>query len=283
MCAFGIIGSDRKTGHECMKFTRLGENDIMCVISESELIDYGLDLDDIIEHRGRTKEFFRQVLDMAVRELGMQHRDGLHLASAQISLMKDNSLSIVFHEASIEEILMNLTGDDRAKAEKLRKDIEEAIRTNPKKLTNQIRSRILDALEERLREEGALTPSAEAELNQIRDEIRGDENRQPAWEMKYRVGVIRFQKMDDAIEYCGVMDYQGEVASELYKSRKDGGYYLVMHRNEIEMAVFSRLLYTASEYGSVLDLSDAGRAFLISQSECLIEGDAFRKLKGVAA
>ena len=243
-----------------MKFTRLGENDIMCIISETELIDYGLALDDIIEHRGRTKEFFRQVLDMAVRELGMQHRDGLHLASAQISLMKDNSLSIVFHEASVDEVLMHLTGDDREKAQSLKADREEAI----------------------LRQEGVLSPAVESELRQIRDEIQNGQDLMKEAEARYKTGAIRFLKMDDAIDYCGVMDYEGEIESDFYKSRKDGGFYLIIRRNEMGLAAFSRLLYTASEYGSVLDLSDAGLAYLISQSECLIGGDAFQRLKEVA-
>ena len=262
-----------------MKFTRLGENDIRCVISESELVDYGLDLDDIIERRGRTREFFRQILDMATKELGIAKRDGLHLASAQISVLKDNSLSIIFHEASIEEVLKHLTGDNGEKARRLKEDIEEAIRKNPEKLSKGIRNEIVDAMEERLRAEGNMSPAVQSEIRQIRNEIANDPDAPDEEEPRYRLGIIRFDSMDAVISYCSVTAYEGEIVSSLYKSKKDHAYYLLMLRGSMDLSIFSRLLYIASEYGSVLDLSNAGRAYLIAPCEPVVKEDAYQKMR----
>ncbi len=266
-----------------MKFSRLGENDIRCIISESELVDYGLELDDIIERRGRTREFFRQILDMAARELKMPRRDGLHLASAQISLLKDNSLSIVFHEASIDEVLMHLTGDNSEKAKKLKLDIEEAIRQHPKKLSKAIRNEIVDAMEERFRAEGNLSPSVESELRQIRNEIKNDPETAGDNDQKYREGLICFPTLDAAIAFCGVTACKEEIESELYKSEKKSEYYLRIRRGDLDLTAFSRLLFAASEYGSLLNLPDAGKVFLLSQCDRIIEEQAYQKLREVTA
>ncbi len=264
-----------------MKFTKLGEKDIRCVITESELIDFGLNLDDIIERTDRTKEFFRQILDIGSRQLGMGKKDGLHLASAQISVLKDNSISIIFHETSVDEILDNLAGSDREKVEKLKKDIEAAVKDNPKHLPKKIRKDIVDVMEDRIRQEGNLTPSVMAEIRQIREEIERDEESIRISENRFRMCAVRFTSLDDAIRFCAVSDHGEDFSSSFYKSGSEKEYYLVIDRNEMPLEKYSGLLFNASEYGSVAELTDAGRAFLISHSELLIKDDAYRKLRSI--
>ncbi len=265
-----------------MKFTKLGEKDIRCVISESELIDFGLNLDDIIERNGRTKEFFRQILDIGSKQLGMSKGDGLHLASAQISVLKDNSLSIIFHETSVDEILDNLAGDDKERIEKLKKSIEEAIKTDPKRLPKNIRNEIVNIMEERIKSEGNMTPAVMAEIRQIREEIERDEaNNMALSENRYKMCVIRFVSLDDAIKYCAITNYPDGFESSLYKSKTEEEFFLVISRNDMSLEKYSSILFGASEFGSVMELSGAGRAFLISQSELMIEEDAYHKLKSL--
>ncbi|MBO4374876.1 MAG: adaptor protein MecA [Lachnospiraceae bacterium] len=264
-----------------MKFTKLGEKDIRCIISESELVDFGLNLDDIIERTDRTKEFFRQVLDIGSKQLGMGRKDGLHLASAQISVLKDNSISIIFHETSVEEILDNLAGNDRERVEKLKKDIQEAVKDNPKHLPKKIRNDIVDVMEDRIRQEGNMTPAVMAEIRQIREEIERDEESLRVSENRFRMCAVRFTSLNDAIRFCAVSDHSGDFSSAFYKSGSEKEYYLVIDRNDMPIEKYSGLLFNASEYGSVAELTDAGRAFLISHSELMIQTDAYHKLRSI--
>ncbi|MBQ7464588.1 MAG: adaptor protein MecA [Lachnospiraceae bacterium] len=266
---------------ENMRFTKLGEKDIRCIITESELIDFGLNLDDIIERTDRTKDFFRQVLDIGSKQLGMGKKDGLHLASAQISVLKDNSISIIFHETSVDEILDNLAGGDRERVEKLKRDIEEAVKENPKHLPKKIRNDIVDVMEERIRQEGNMTPAVMAEIRQIREEIEKDEESIRVSENRFRMCAVRFTSLDDAIRFCAVADHTGGFSSSFYKSGSEKEYYLIIDRNDMPIEKYSGMLFNASEYGSVSELTDAGRAFLVSHSELMIEDDAFHKLRSI--
>ncbi len=264
-----------------MKFTKLGENDIRCVISEAELYGFGIRLDDIIERNSRTKEFFRAILDMGSKQLGMDKREGIHLASAQISVLKDNSISIIFHEASIEEILKNLVGDNMERLEKLEKDIAENIKNNPGRLTKEIRNELIDIMEDKIRREGNLTPAVMAEIRQIREEINADDSGMWMNEDRFRMCAIRFTSLDDAIRYCTMTDFREDFKSSFYKSVKDEEFFLIVYRNEMTLEKYSGILFGASEFGSVTELTEAGRAFLISHCEVMIEDDAYQKLKSI--
>ena len=263
-----------------MKFTRLSENDIRCVISEGELVDYGINLDDIIEKKGRTREFFRQLLDMAAEKLGMKKTDGLQLASAQISVLKDNSISIVFHESNVEEALSRITGGDRKKIDKLRKDIQEQIRKDPDKLSKGIRQEIIDVMEEQLKAEGNYSPEVMAEISQIRSQI-DDESDAGINDKKHESAVLAFGCLDDAISFCRVTCCRSEVVSSLFRSRKDGLFYLFILKGEMELTEFSRLLFAASEYGRAREYSNAEKAYLLSVSDIIIEEDAYSRLRSI--
>ncbi len=79
-----------------MTFTRLGENEIRCVLSEEEFISFGIDLDDILEKNYKSGRFFNEILTQAMEALG-EKDTGIRGCSAQINVMQDRSISILFH------------------------------------------------------------------------------------------------------------------------------------------------------------------------------------------
>jgi len=80
-----------------MKFTRVGENEIRCILTEEELVSFGIDLDDILEKNVKSGKFFNEILSRAFLALGEQSVDEIRGCSAQISVLKDRSISILFH------------------------------------------------------------------------------------------------------------------------------------------------------------------------------------------
>jgi len=87
-----------------MKFTKLGENEIRCVLTEEEMISFGIDLDDILEKNSKSGRFFNEILSQAAIALGESSADALRGSSAQISVLKDRSISILFHTRRSESI-----------------------------------------------------------------------------------------------------------------------------------------------------------------------------------
>ncbi len=87
-----------------MIFTKLGKNEIRCVLSEEEFISFGIDLDDILEKNVKSGRFFNEILSQAMIALGEPDVREIRGCSAQINVLKDRSISILFHTRKDEEI-----------------------------------------------------------------------------------------------------------------------------------------------------------------------------------
>ena len=87
-----------------MKFTKIGENEIRCVLSEEEMISFGINLDDILEKNSKSGQFFNEILSQAALALGESNANALRGSSAQISVLKDRSISILFHTRKTEDL-----------------------------------------------------------------------------------------------------------------------------------------------------------------------------------
>ncbi len=99
-----------------MKFTKLGENEIRCILSEEEMFSFGIDLDDILEKNVKSGRFFNEILSQAVIALGEEDAFRIRGCSAQINVMKDRSISILFHtrkDDSLSERFKNPFEADR--------------------------------------------------------------------------------------------------------------------------------------------------------------------------
>ncbi len=88
-----------------MKFTRVGENEIRCILSEEEMVDFGIDLDDILEKNGKSGRFFSEILSQAAKALGESETKELRGLSAQISILNDRSISILLKTRKEPDII----------------------------------------------------------------------------------------------------------------------------------------------------------------------------------
>ncbi len=230
-----------------MKFIRLNDHEIRCVLSEEELNFFGIDLDDIIEKKGKSRRFFQALLEQAGKALGLKGASEIKVASAQISVLEDKSISIVFHEVKRE-------------------------------LSTDVRREILNMMEEQLKIGGNDSKEAIAEIRRLREELREEE--EEAEEREAAFGV-RFMTLEHVMQYVRAVAYRGTVMSKLYKDRRDDSYILFIMRDLLNQQVFKRLLVLSEEYGRILPQSSAGHAFAVENSDPIIEDDAFAILNSM--
>lgn len=79
-----------------MKFTKLNDNTIKCQISEEELEQRGLHIEDILDDRTKAEEFLQEVLNEAKEEAGFDV-SGAAL-NVQLSVMKDGNISLLISD-----------------------------------------------------------------------------------------------------------------------------------------------------------------------------------------
>ena len=79
-----------------MRFSRLGEHTIKCIISEDEIFDMGYTLDEIMSNGERTQEFMNCIFDKAEQEFQM--RFDLGIKTVRADFLPDHTLSLTFSE-----------------------------------------------------------------------------------------------------------------------------------------------------------------------------------------
>ena len=76
-----------------MKFIRLNDNAIRCVISQQEMNAFGVNIDDLMVNREKAEGFLRVVLDEARTEVDFQANG--EALNVQLSVMPDGDISLM--------------------------------------------------------------------------------------------------------------------------------------------------------------------------------------------
>ena len=92
-----------------MKYKKINDATVQCIVSADDMSEYGLTLSDIFERNERGEEFLRDIIERAHDEVGYQINNGN--IAMQITPLKDDGLVVTFTDegpAAFKEILQNL-------------------------------------------------------------------------------------------------------------------------------------------------------------------------------
>ena len=79
-----------------MDIRRIDEETVRCIVTEEDLTEYGLGIDDFFSNGEKSREFLENIVEQAQKEVGYQVKNGM-LAMQVIPLPK-NGLAITFSE-----------------------------------------------------------------------------------------------------------------------------------------------------------------------------------------
>lgn len=92
-----------------MKYKKINDATVQCIITENDMQEYGLTLEDIFERNEKGEEFLRDIIERAHEEVGYELGSGN--IAMQITPLRDNALSITFTEngpAVVRDMLQNI-------------------------------------------------------------------------------------------------------------------------------------------------------------------------------
>lgn len=163
-----------------MKFKRLNDNVIRCVITKEEMYDYGIEINEIVDDRDKAEDFLRRVMQEARYELDYKTNGGA--LSVQIAVLPEGDVAMTIAESSPEQIenQMNM----------LKAYLEDFTKL----------------LEQRAIEKKNIESRTPAEL--IKTSITTDKG---LW--------VRVDNMDECIDLAGVIDDNLIMKSQLYSYR----------------------------------------------------------------
>ncbi|MBD5509529.1 MAG: adaptor protein MecA [Lachnospiraceae bacterium] len=92
-----------------MKYKKINDATVQCIVSADDMTAYGLTLSDIFERNERGEEFLRDIIERAHEEVGYQINNGN--IAMQITPLKDDGLVVTFTDegpTAFKEMLQNL-------------------------------------------------------------------------------------------------------------------------------------------------------------------------------
>ncbi|SFP47064.1 adapter protein MecA 1/2 [Butyrivibrio proteoclasticus] len=280
-----------------MEFKRINKDTVTCIITEDDMDEQGIKLEDLFEKKKEAMDFLHDVMRKAQEEV--DYKPTGSFMPMQITVLPDHSISLTLSEnasASFGEILKNLTEKAGITIPKnVLEDIgdsENGDRINRlneylkslKQFTNSVKN-IME--ESGLAENHDKIPinqnTSAADNKEKADKITNSASKKnkDKERLKFHEYVFSFGNINTVIEFCKKAPSDLNISSSLYKNEKDGKYYLDLKRLDEEPKVFASLFTMAYEFGHFQASNQHVIAHIRESYDLIIKDDAINSLAQV--
>lgn len=253
-----------------MRFKRVDKSTVRCIVSQNEIEERGLKIEDLIKNGDKAQEFLNEVVDMAEEEIGFKMTSGIQ--AVQAAFLPNHDIVFTFSD----------------KAENIGMD------------------RALDHLKDMMEEEGLLDTDRVDEIREMTgqnqadafsvllEELRGkqkDGSQKTDQEKKSkksgemaalpdnRMLTVFFQSVDHAVRFCRhFMGFQFRKES-FYKNGAE--YALLLDTTEVGREEMAALCLQASEYGKSFLLGDSRAREIEEHGRCILPEQALCHLQNL--
>lgn len=229
-----------------MKYRKINDATVQCIISNADMEAYGLTISDIFERNEKGEGFLRNVIERAHEEVGYEINSSN--IAMQITPLKDKGLIVTFSDEGAEGFQGMLKQLKDILAGQAVNDMKEAMQA--------------------LEEEERSGENPEEEISQP-EKASVDEPLRIFW----------FETMGDLLEYSAASFGEKSLYSKLYKAQD--GYYLVVEKNRLSWQNFNKISAQVLEFGRIYPYPKSKLDYLEEHGECLIEKQALGKLKKI--
>lgn len=274
-----------------MKFTKIDENTVRCIVSKEEMDAYDVELEDFIKKNKKVKDFVELLIDKAVDEVGYEQERGM--TQLQLQPLPKMGLAITFsnHKLTQEELSAEI-------ASKIGNDMADAFLQSVENLTEEERQKKLDEVVESVEEFGNNKEALLEELRKINPQMMEEQeiekNRKSAKPVKGKdkpeafdkksipnLYVCRFQSLQDIGAFSAQIPERFYVKSSIYKEHNKNAYYMAIEKGRCKQIKFLLVCRLALEFAVMETCSSMRLAYLEEQGECLAKDNAiavFRRI-----
>lgn len=222
-----------------MRFSRIGEHTIKCIITEEEIGDLGYTLDEIMSNGERTQEFMNDIFDLAEQEF--QTKFDMGIKTVRADFMSDHTLSLTFSEHPGSSGVM----------EQLKDLVNSLIGSIPK---------------EKL-----------AQMQKAASQKRQSEGDASQKEPVAVIVQFVFEDLDILTRYAKLVDMEQLPWNALYRYR--GEYRLIMDLTESREEDVARLSALTDEYAKDICMGADKRAFILEHGKPILKDHAIEQLR----
>jgi len=236
-----------------MEFIRINENMVKCVISEADMDEFDVSLEDFFTRSEQAMEFLHEIVKLAAEEVDYKPQGPL--TSLQIAPMEDKSIAIFLTENSQAEFF-----------QKFMNNVHEAVEKNLSS-GNSVPPRQEDSFAKIL--DQAIKMSNEKQKNDTKD----------GQAKNLEVRVFAFDSVSDVLTFAQMTECDENLQTSLYKDEDHNTYYLIAERNGVKTKELATFYLTACEYGHNVTDKEEHVKFIKEHNKCIIEENAIGKMK----
>ena len=226
-----------------MKFKRIDVDTVRCLISEEELFENGLEVDDSLQNSEKTEDFLRKILARAAEEVGYRIQGGN--ISIQVAVLPDHVLALTFSEKP-DHGIMNMLDH-----------LKHAV----------------DAISQNVQERKEASENVVPERN-VQEERAMKMVGRPEYQLS-------FDSLEQVIQYCRNVLLELPVDSDLYKLEERNVYFLFIKKDQMTDKQICRLLGAALEFATGVYADSGLQAYVKEHGELLIGKNAMFQLQNV--
>lgn len=256
-----------------MKFKRIDVDTVRCIITEDELGENGLQLEDFLQNDGKTESFLRKLISMAETEVGYKVQGGN--VSIQVTVLPEHTLALTFSEKpayGITDMLANL----RAAVENLTKHAPSSGH-NGDADWNSRKAELTDERKEKARQEQQ--PSSGTSGVDAKQEDKDAQESKDLVLNGRSAYQLRFASLDMAMRYAKGIVLEQPIHTQLYYLEREAAYYLLMERGDMEDKQVCRLLSASLEFSEEIYAHEPTRAFIREHGRCILAEQAVERLQ----
>ena len=281
-----------------MEFKRINKDTVTCIITEDDMFEQGIKLEDLFEKKKEAMDFLHEVMKKAEEEVDYKPTGAF--MPMQITVLPDHSISLTLSEnasASFSEILKNLTEKagiqipknvledigDSASEERINR-LNEYLKSL-KQLTNSVKDIVGDTSDKINVNSNATAQSNKSKADKIstgagrKKELTEEQKNEKR--LKFHEYVFEFNDLNTVIRFCKKAPKGLKISSSLYKNAVNGRYYLDLLRQSEEPKVFASLFTMAYEFGHFQASNLHVIAHIKENYDCIIKCNAINELSSL--
>lgn len=229
-----------------MTFQKLDEHTVRCILSEEDMNEHGLKIEDFFTNKDKARSFLEDVVKQAQEEVGYE-TNGDTLAMQVMPLPK-NGLSITFTERS-ENALQGML---------------EHIRSAIEGIRNQEFDEVLDQV---------MNESEDSQIEKKKTEHR---------EKKTFLRIYRFDNMESVEQFCQTVPEDINIKSQLYKDEKNDIFYLTIEKGRVAIKKLEKICFCAEDFAVLESKQDTYLEYCKEHFKCVIKKSAIKVMRDLA-
>lgn len=259
-----------------MKFRRIDKETVRCVLTEEDMRENGIEMDDFFKDRDKVRGFLEQLVERAKDEVGYEAKHGM--LSLQIVPLPHNAVSITFSEkedGGFRDVLEHI------------KDVVGELGDNGvldyidgmEKLEDDEKVKMVEEFMDKCQQ--SATHNKEDASRMIK-ELSEKENAKPKMQENegWKLVVHQYQDLDTVIESCKVFPDDMVCKSSLYKEEKSDSYYMIIEKKKNADNI-EHFVNRLAEYSRRISGGQKKKAYLEEHGLCMIGKNAIETLKGM--